>query len=601
MKNKLLAFLISSTTATSILACSRVENKNQQSVSNEINSNPIEENNPINDESTESSSSSSGGPSSSGGSSFSVGGSSGGSSSSSKKVTPIKATKIVKGAINKGTFKLGSLGHDINSSSSLAGIIDSVVARYTQDIGDPSIKGKEFANLPKDVILKSHKTTDFGEDGFRVNSSILLRGPQGYTSKKLKEVFENMSKKKLDALFVSVENEFHNSRDAYKSIVEKKEFKGTNLFLIGNKSKHQQGFFKKTFSGEKVSTASYNKYAAAYGAGFQAAISTLKWSEEEKSYQDAHTTTFFIGSINNSIAKKKAFAFRRGVEAASAHPDYAAFLRIKFVSKEVNEKSINKKLYYDVSDWKNENKIHDFTLNNENFVNSDYKIIYIAGTTAEDWRGKVWQDNDASGRPGWGFVPRFKKTDTIGLIGAMHKWRTSRTHNSISTYNAKKYSKNTSIVLDQLESGTWKEWTKPNHPNLGVSIIDTEHSPGQWYDSDRFNDKNGDAGEFRTYIEMNGITLFGSIGDEKAGTEAYVEASIKALFLGGFNYMLGKHIIFGSGLKVYNPYPFGRFGDDESLLDASSKRKETFDKALEHIFAKELKETNLTSSASWMG
>ncbi len=514
--------------------------------------------------------------------------------------TTSTTTTVVKGQVNRGTFKLGSVGHGIQTAGSKANIVDSVVAKFTQDIKDPAVTGSEFFNLPAGVDLKSYKATNYGTEGFRVRTDTAAMD----NDEKKREAFTNMYKKKLDALFVSVTDGIHNSSDAYKSIVEKKEFEGTNLFMVGEKAKAQSGSSSKVFAGGTVSTGTFNKYAAAYAAGFQAAVSTLSYSKEEKTFEETNAS-FFVGATNSSTARKKAFAFRRGVEAAAAHPDYAAFLKVKFVSKTADERTTGKKLYYDVSDWKDENKIAEFT-GSDDFTDSDYRVIYIAETTAEDWRGKVGQDNASTGTPGNSYVPKYKSTDTVGLIGAMQKWGTFGTNASVPSGGT--HSK-TAIVLDQLEGGAREEWTEADHPDTNTPnvtgqnnarVVDTVHTPGQWYDADATGDNAGDAGEFRTYIEMRGITLLGSIGNEDSGTEAYVQAAIKGLFLGESTYMLGKHTIFGAGLKVYNGTPFGRTAADYNLLDADSKAKEHFDKALDHVFSRELTESALIASSPWI-
>ena len=510
--------------------------------------------------------------------------------------TSTTTTSVVRGQVNRGTFKLGSVGHSPDVAGH-AKVVDDVVAKFTQDIKTPAVVGDEFFNLPAGVDLKSYKTTNFATDGFRVDTE----HDDLDDDEKKKDAFVNMYKKKLDALFVSVTDGIHNSSDAYKSIVEKKEFEDTNLVLVGEKAKSQSGSSSKVFAGGNVSTGSYNKYAAAYAAGFQAAVATLNYSKEEKTFEETNTS-FFVGAVNNSTARKKAFAFRRGVEAAAAHPDYAAFLKVKFVSKTADSKTTGKKLYYDVTDWKDENKISEFT-GSDDFTDSDFRVIYIAGTTAQDWRGRVLQDQSASGLPSGTFVPQYDSADTVGLIGAMQKWAKFGTTESAPQGGT---SSKTALVLDELEAGTRSAWlAAANNADINGlkgsagDYVDTVHTPGQWYD-DATNDDNLDATEIRTYIEMRGVTLLGSIGGEAAGTEAYVQAALKGLFLGESTYMLGKHTIFGAGLKVYNPNPWGRDAADYSLTGADSKGKEHFDKALDHVFSHELTESALIASSPWL-
>jgi hypothetical protein len=55
-----------------------------------------------------------------------------------------------------------------------------------------------------------------------------------------------------------------------------------------------------------------------------------------------------IGSLSDSESRKKAYAFRRGVEAAIAHPHYSQ-LKIKFVSKNKDSSKTSKKLAREIS------------------------------------------------------------------------------------------------------------------------------------------------------------------------------------------------------------------------------------------------------------
>ena len=514
-----------------------------------------------------------------------------------KDETSSTTTSVVKGQVNRGTFKLGSVGHAPGSAGN-SQIVDEVVAKFTQDIRTPATVGDEFFNLPAGVDLKSYLVIGHTTDGFRVDTNHASLDDD----EKKKDAFVNMHKKKLDALFVSVTDGIHNSSDAYKSIVEKKEFENTNLVMVGEKAKSQSGSSSKVFAGGNVSTGTYNKYAAAYAAGFQAAVATLNYSKEEKTFEETNTS-FFVGSVNNSTSRKKAFAFRRGVEAAAAHPDYAAFLKVKFVSKTADSKTTGKKLYYDVTDWKDENKIAEFT-GSDDFTDSDFRVIYVAGTTAQDWRGRVLQDQGATGL-GSTFVPKYDSADTVGLIGAMQKWSKFGTTESAPQGGT---SSKTALVLDELQHGNRAAWTTADEDDINGykadaahDYVDTVHTPGQWNDDDAGNDDNNlDAGELRSYIEMRGVTLLGSIGGEAAGTEAYVQAALKGLFLGESTYMLGKHTIFGAGLKVYNSNPWGRTAADYSLTGADSKGKEHFDKALDHVFSRELTESALIASSPWM-
>ena len=50
-----------------------------------------------------------------------------------------------------------------------------------------------------------------------------------------------LSKSKLSTLLISVKDGVHNSEDYYKSLVEKNEFEGTNILMIGDKAKSKKG------------------------------------------------------------------------------------------------------------------------------------------------------------------------------------------------------------------------------------------------------------------------------------------------------------------------------------------------------------------------
>jgi len=90
------------------------------------------------------------------------------------------------------------------------------------------------------------------------------------------------------------------------------------------------------------------------------------------------------------LTKKRAFAFRRGVEAAAAHKDYSAFLKVKFVSKTEDTSKSSKKLFREISEWKtktdSKTKLYEFS-SSDTFSDTDRRVVYIAGASAQDWTG----------------------------------------------------------------------------------------------------------------------------------------------------------------------------------------------------------------------
>ena len=355
---------------------------------------------------------------------------------------------------------------------------------------------------------------------------------------------------KLASLFIQVEDQVHNTEDYYQSLVTKKEFKDTKVFMVGEKSKSKSGSSSKVFAGGNISTASFNKYASAYLAGFQAAVSQLKYADDDKKYEETNVGVF-VGSINDVTSKKKAFAFRRGVEAAASHPSYSPYLKVSFVSKTADSRTTGKRLYFDVKDLMESHKISEFTTSDE-FQSGDRKLIYLAGTTATDWRGSA-QDNSA-----------FAINENFGLIGSIYRYS--------NTGIASKGPQNINVVLDKLE-GIKKNNTKH-------ALFDAESSNTA---VDRF--------------ERHGIQLLGTIGEESEATKVYSELVLQAMYnLTPIKYMLGKHTIFGAPLSL--KYSSITASDQFSGFNGFNMKR--YLNSIRRSYSKEVSESALISASPWM-
>ena len=371
-----------------------------------------------------------------------------------------------------------------------------------------------------------------------------------------------LSKAKLSTLLISVKDGVHNSEDYYKSLVEKNEFDGTNILMIGDKAKTRKGSSSKVFAGKKISTASFNDYLSTYIAGFQSAVSQLKYSKEEKKFEET-SVSFFIGSVKNSKAKKKAFAFRRGVEAAASHPSYAAHLKVSFVSKSSDDRTTGKKLYYDANEWKEDGKISKFTGSDE-FLEGDRRVIYIAGTTAGDWRGNA---NDATHNADRSNGERWVRESNFGLIGSILKYSASGV--------ASKRISNLSVVLDKLDAFSY---------DYGVD---------QGYNREHTLEERGSRTD---RFERDGFKLLGTVGEASNGTKVYSELYLQAVYsLNNANYMLGKHTIFGSPLDLrYSSIDGGKVS---AFADFSMER---FIESTRAVYSKENTESALIASSPWI-
>ena len=520
-----------------------------------------------------------------------------------KSTTATSSKTVVKGKVQKGTFKIGVVGEDVSEKAAkvkdeliLKGkeIVD-VVSAYTQDIKNPSTTGPDYFELPSGLFLK--RSVDQWEK-------------DDTDGKQLSDKTE-LASKNLDALFVQVKDGVQNKSDVYKTVVEKKEFKETKLFFVGKKAKSQEGASSKVFAGGHVSTASFNKYAAAYVGGFQAAVGAIKYSGSEDVYEET-TVAFLIGSNSDSEHKKKAFAFRRGVEAAAAHPAYSKYLKVKFVSKTEDSSKSSKKLYREISAWKEKDdgktKLYEFS-SSEAFTDADRRVVYISGATARDWTGHHSKDNGFDNE-----VNKFKKADDLGLIGALFNYED----------------------IDNDEAKTAKELRQKTF-SRGVYLILDKATPGVEND-DNANKNDNDALKRVDYAgggiitlerdEQHNIKFYGAIGGEAKGTELYVKNALKGLYMGGANYMIGKHVIFGAQLDLSlvtsskgndkdgkklknlpntNKVDVFAYGSESKSVwastngkDSPGKSKERFKKSLGYATSLEVTEAELTKSSPWL-
>ena len=514
-----------------------------------------------------------------------------------KKIMTDKQTKIINN-VNEYFFKhLKVLPAKFQSQISWLEGISKIGFRFVLTKGDkmqPSqFKTKETKEITKLITtlnaskkaaeswlnklesIKNSKITSapLYKDITKINKEFLS---SNMAPKKMLSDKTKLASKNIDALFIHVTDEKENSSDVYKSVVEKKEFKDTKLFFIGEKAKAQSGASSKTFAGGNVSTASFNQYAAAYVGGFQAAVGAIKYSSSEDEYEETNVV-FLIGATSESEDKKKAFAFRRGVEAAAAHPAYSKYLKVKFVSKTADSSKSSKKLYREISEWKSiddsKTKLYEFS-SSDTFSDGDRRIVYIAGATARDWAGESTNNG----------VKMWNKGDDTGLIGAL--------------YNYKKVSSDDSTD-ESLSSKTF------GGSGVWILLDDNHESPN----SPLIDPSSNKGDEF----ERRQIQFMGFLGGEASGTTNYVKFAIRGHFMGQANYMVGKHTIFGAPITPYQakfkptdsgvtseevrkqPWQFQKTGKD-----TVGKNYDRFRKSLAYAWSLEITEAEITKSSPWL-
>ncbi len=412
-----------------------------------------------------------------------------------------------------------------------------------------------------------------------------------------------LASKNIDALFVHVTDEVENKSDIYKAVVEKKQFKATKLFFIGEESKAQSGASSKVFAGENVSTASFNEYAAAYIGGFQAAVGAIKFSGSEDVYEQT-SVAFLIGSTSESTDKKKAFAFRRGVEAAAAHEAYSKYLTVRFVSKTEDSSKSSKKLYREISEWKAKDdskyKLYEFS-SSDTFSDADRRVVYIAGSTAGHWTGVNSETEAVSTDTTWDVQTH--KADDKGLIGALYNYSEGADGDLYSSLTSKTFSRGVWVVLDRVDG-------------VGQGVTGTSAD----IDENKLNYKSGVTAKagFAAF-ERHDVKFYGSIGTEIEGTKAYAKAALKGLYMGGPSYMIGKHTIFGAGLELTyvtksddaeatvwtkdsdnTVSTYSSMWANSGGKDSNTKAEGRFKDSFAHATEKELIEEELVKTSPWL-
>ncbi len=372
-----------------------------------------------------------------------------------------------------------------------------------------------FADMSDSIKLVPNSNGDAVLAGYQPFSTWLSDTKyKEYTKEALTSKKLGLAQKSLDLLFIQVEDEIHNSEKVYKALKEDKIFEDedldTHIVLIGDKAKYQSGAKSKTFAGDKISTASYSKYASAWMSGYHSAILQLKWSKSEQVFEETDVV-YLIGAISESKSKKMAFAFRKGVEAAAANKDFSKYLNVKFVSKNEDNSKSSKKLYREISSWKerekSKSKLYEFT-SSDTFSDSPNRVIYIAGATAKDWRGTSTNIK----------ANTWNRQDDTGLIGAMFNFKPpSSADQSSESLSSKTFNGRVSIILDNkitLDSG------------------------------------KDDIAADNTKIEYKNVKVLGSIGNQSKAIELYVENIIAGLWFEKEDKWLEKHSVFGYGLTL---------------------------------------------------
>ncbi len=511
-------------------------------------------------------------------------------------------TTVVRGEVQKGTFKIGVVGSSFGAGTTTRELAD-VVVKYSQDVKNPEATdidfagdqhsnkpgtGEEYFKLPSGLFLITsfEKWIELSGDA---NGDGSVSDPEEETKPIQLTDKTKMASSKLDTLFIGVTDERENNSDVYKSVVEKKEFGETKLFFVGEESKAQSGASSKVFAGENVSTASFNEYAAAYIGGFQAAVGAIKFSGSEDVYEET-SVSFLIGSTSESGDKKKAFAFRRGVEAAAAHESYSKYLKVKFVSKTEDSSKSSKKLYREISEWKakddSKSKLYEFS-SSDTFSDADRRVVYIAGATARDWSGKNADDLSADESN------KFKAGDDAGLVGALYNYKDLPAAKAQdSTLTSKTFSRGVWVVLDEATAATAANDAGSATTNLNDLTYIKSQNLGQ------------------INLERHEVKFYGSLGKEASGTSSYAAAALKGLYMGGPSYMIGKHTIFGAKLNVTHVNGEWTTADSEKLFpwrisstgskDSNTKAEARFKDSFAHATEKELIEEELVKTSPWL-
>ncbi len=313
------------------------------------------------------------------------------------------------------------------------------------------------------------------------------------------DYFSNFKKDydKYNTFFVNVIDGVHNTQKFYNLIDDKND---KNFILIGDKAKYLKNSSSQ-MAKTNITTGTYSEITSAYMGGFQSAI--LAIDKVNNKYVKTKLS-FLIGSISDdSLASKKAKAFKQGVIAAASHYKFNQYLSVSFTSDDI--------FSYSVANLKQSNVLGTIA-NKENFKNSDERIVYIAGTSSQDWKGQSQTPNF------------WAKGDDPGLIGSLYQYKNF----SPTVFN-----------------------------NLDISLI--------------LDEKNNE--EIPARHSLNTIA---TLGKSKEGIKYFTAAIIKALYLNGYNAILNQHNDFGAPLEILRKNPFNKSISNYDVLNKESKEGKAF-------------------------
>ena len=438
----------------------------------------------------------------------------------------------------RGTYHLAIAGNDFSSADEGKYLYDGV-NRFTQDIQTSAI-GKEYTNTGKVTLQVANSKWNYDASK---------------TSATFEDYLNKVKNYNIDSLFVKVTNSDFNNIKIKKILKEEDTLKKVDIFMAG---KENQSSLVQKFAGDNISTGIYNRNIASYIAGFQSAVGSIKFNTKNKEFLETETS-FFIGAVSSdSNAIRKANAFRRGVIAASEHSDYSDFLKVNFVSKELDPGDKDS-LVHSISDWKKDNRIYN-TLNKSSFKDGDHQIIYLAGASAKDWRGTSVDDNEDNVDTG----------DDVGLIGSLYNYKP--------------------IASDDTAYDDLKQWDFSN----SIGLVLDEHSTIEDANKTSIKGDNSD-------VNRHNLKVMGSIGGENWGDWAYGQLAIKHKYL---NFIAPdfyqKHFLYGAPLNIFNNNVFEQSNYDFSY--DSPYADETFRPSLWTVFKWRYDTNKLTSNEEdWLG
>ena len=448
-----------------------------------------------------------------------------------KKETPTPKPEVKK-PIPKGSYHIAIAGEDFSSASDSKYLYEGV-NRYAQNLITSNI-GKDFTKLGSINLKTADQKWNFeGKDD----------------SRPFEDYLEKIKSYSIDSLFVKVSGKKFNNVNISKLLKKEDTLKDVNIFMVGKENKSS---LVQKFAGDNISTGIYNENIAAYIAGFQSAVGSIKFNTKNKEFLTTETSYFIGVKDNDADSLKKANAFRRGVIAASEHSSYRDVLSVNFVSKELDP-GPDDSLSHSISNWKKDNLLYNI-IEKSSFKDGEHQIIYIAGATAKDWRGTSADSN----------VDNVDVGDDTGLIGSLYN------------YDA--------ITNDDTPYDDLKQWDF----NKSIGLILDEHSSLADVDKTSIEGDN-------TNVNRHGLKVMGSIGKEGLGDWAYAQLAIKNHYLGfASSDFMGKHFIFGAPLNIYNNNVFDQSNYDFSF--DSPYADETFRPSFWTVFKWKYDTNKLTSN-----